>query len=198
VAAIEPTDQQLCVSDFSEVQFRTKDGTTIRLSHPILKAGLLCLGRCWPRALNFAELLDAGGGLLLEAGAPVPSEDDEGLLLESLYLLACSGEVSFLLSSPKLVRTTSDRPMASLLARKQSEGGLFVTNLLHQTVRLDDTAAAVMLRLLDGTRNFDELVAEIGRIEVLIEAHAADDRASSAAALKRFLAKAAKLGLLVA
>jgi len=200
-AATEPVDENYCLTDMSEVQFQTSEGTKLRLSQPVLKSAYLCLGRAWPRAMDFDELLVEAGKMLEEAGAALPSKEDELLLVESLCFLAYSGEVSFLQSRPRLTRSVSDRPMASQLARKQSESGLLVTNLLHQTVRLEDETGAAILRLLDGTRNFDGLVADIESKKLFEKnaastshAHDVDDIPSR---LKRFLGLTAKLGLLV-
>jgi hypothetical protein len=117
-----------------------------------------------------------------------------------MYVLVCSGEVTFQVSRANLMTSISDRPQASLLARKQSESDTLVTNPLHQSVRLDNEQGCRILQLLDGTRSFDELVAEICRqrsTSTPLEESGEGDRVAVSAELKKFLNTASKLGLLV-
>jgi hypothetical protein len=57
------------------------------------------------------------------------------------------------------VATLSDRPVAWPLARYQATQGDLVTNLRHQTVRLDK-AGSLLIQLLDGSRDFDSLAED--------------------------------------
>jgi SAM-dependent methyltransferase len=197
----DPAHGDFCLTDESDMEFRTQEGSTLRVSHPLLKSAYLCLGRAWPRALSFDELLEEASARLGPACFE-PGEAEVPILLEAMYVLACSGEVSFLISRPVLTRSISDRPLASLLARKQSEGDTLLTNLLHQSVRLEDEKACRILQLLDGTRTFGELVTEICRHRSLDGSVAEDpsqaaDPEAVSANLGRFLNTASKLGLLV-
>jgi hypothetical protein len=56
----------------------------------------------------------------------------------------------------------STRPVASALARLQAERGLPLTNLRHGRVILDEFSLR-LLRLLDGTRDRDALLAMLSR-----------------------------------
>jgi SAM-dependent methyltransferase len=197
----DPVDDDFCLTDGSDMQFRTQEGSTLGVSHPVLKSAYLCLGRAWPRALSFDELLEQAGRQLDSANTTMP-EDDIRILAEAMYVLACSGEVSFQVSRPAMTTTITDRPLASLLARKQSESDTLVTNLLHQSVRLEDEQACRILQLLDGTRNFEQLVAEICRWRPAAGPGEADpprepDHLAVSGTLTMFLKKASKLGLLV-
>ena len=201
LSTTDPVDGEFCLTDGSDMQFRTQEGSTLGVSHPVLKSAYLCLGRTWPRALSFDELLEQAARQLDPVHAKLPGQEDIQVLVEAMYVLACSGEVSFQVSRPSLATTISDRPLASLLARKQSESDTLVTNLLHQSVRLEDEQACRILQLLDGTRNFEQLVAEIGRQRPVIESHEqklrdGPDHAFVSNMLKRFLKTASKLGLL--
>jgi hypothetical protein len=198
----DPVDGDFCLIDASDMQFRTQDGSTLGVSHPLLKSAYLCLGRAWPRALTFDELLEEASRRLDPPSTGMPAQEDIQILVEAMYVLACSGEVSFQVSRPSLTTMISDRPLASLLARKQSESDTLVTNLLHQSVRLEDEKACRILQLLDGRRTFDELVTEIGRQRSFEESVAqvpsqAVDPEAASANLGRFLSTASKLGLLI-
>jgi SAM-dependent methyltransferase len=198
----DPIDAEFCLTDASDMEFRTQEGSTLRVSHPVLKSAYLCLGQAWPRALSFDELLEEATRRLDPANPKSPGEEDIQVLLEAMYVLACSGEVSFQVSRPGLTTAISDRPLASLLARKQSESDTLVTNLLHQSVRLEDAQACRILQLLDGTRSIEQLIAEISRPGSTIESRDADlsrepDHDLVSNTLTRFLKTASKLGLLV-
>lgn len=199
LASTDPVATEFCLADASEMEFKTQEGSSLRVSHPLLKAAYLCLGRAWPATLTFDELVGEARRQLDATGAQAPSAEDVQLLLEAMFVLACSGEVSFFLSRPAVARSVSDRPLACPVARRQSESDMMVTNMLHQTVRLEDDRGCRILRLLDGTRSFDELVAEIRRAD----ASGADGETSQqdpetvAASLHQFLRTAARLGLLI-
>jgi methyltransferase-like protein len=198
----DPVDGDFCLTDASDMEFRTQEGSTLGVSHPILKSAYLCLGRAWPRALTFDELLEQAGRRLDPARTEAPGDEEVQILIEAMYVLACSGEVTFQISRPNLTTSISDRPLASLLARKQSEGDTLVTNLLHQSVRLDNAQACRVLQLLDGIHNIDELVAKICRqrssgVPLESDSPRDCDPTAASAMLEKFLKTAGKLGLLV-
>ena len=203
LSTTSPRRSDFCLNDDSEMEFENHDGSRITVTKPLLKAAHLCLGRAWPRALSFGELLD-GARALLDGRQ---TDDDERLLTEALYILACSGEVSFLKSPPFLVKEVTDRPQASLLARRQSQSGPLVTNLLHQTVQLEDDRTRHFLQLLDGSRTTGEIVEEMTRtFGATIQVKQTDDTGKSSEPLlistresvDRSFATIGKLGLLVA
>jgi len=75
------------------------------------------------------------------------------------------------------------------LARLQSERGITVTNLCHDSVKLDDELARTLVRLLDGTRDRAQLMQVLG--EQL------DGDQPRAAALEAHLQNLARLALLM-
>jgi PKMT, C-terminal winged helix domain len=124
-----------------------------------------------------------------------------------MFILACSGEVSFLLSRPFLLKEATEHPQASLLARRQAQTGPLVTNLLHQTVQLEDDRTRDFLQLLDGARTIDQITAEMTeKFGPTIRIDQKDNAGQPAEPLllstresvQRSLAMVGKLGLLVA
>jgi methyltransferase-like protein/2-polyprenyl-3-methyl-5-hydroxy-6-metoxy-1,4-benzoquinol methylase len=163
LSGMEPVGEEFDLTDISPVQFKAKEGSNvITVSKPFLKAAYLCLGRAWPRALSFTELREQAR-LLLGANYEL-ADGEEQSLVETMTVLALSGEVQFMVSPPLVTTTISERPKASLLARKQAETGTLLTNLLHHSVRLKDDRARHFLQLLDGTRTHEMIVAEMSRI----------------------------------
>src|SRR6202158_5961905 len=104
----DPVDGGFCLTDPSDMQFRTQEGSTLGVSHPILKSAYLCLGRAWPRALTFDELLEEAHRQLDPAQTKSPSDEDVQILVQAMYVLACSGEVTFQVSRPNLTTSISN------------------------------------------------------------------------------------------
>ncbi|WFU44328.1 class I SAM-dependent methyltransferase [Bradyrhizobium sp. CB82] len=203
LSTASPLQPDVCLTDNSAMEFENQDGSRITVTNPLLKAAHLCLGRAWPRALSFGELLDGARALLGGRQA----DDDQQTLTEAMYILASSGEVSFLVSPPFLVKEVSDRPQASLLARRQAQTSSLVTNLLHQTVQLEDDRTRHFLQLLDGTRTIEQIIAEMTetfgsttRVEPTDHTEQLADPLllSTRGSVERSLAVVSKLGLLVA
>ncbi|MBR1220447.1 class I SAM-dependent methyltransferase [Bradyrhizobium sp. U87765 SZCCT0131] len=157
LSTMSPVIPDASVRDDAPMEFRTHEGTTLTVTQPLLKAAHLHLGRSWPRALAFDELL--AGARALRGGSA--TDADRELLIDAMYVLACSGEVTFLTEPPFVVADVSDHPRASLLARWQAGTGPLVTNLLHQTVRLEDDRTRHFLQLLDGSRTVAQIVTEM-------------------------------------
>jgi len=139
-------------------EFRGAKGGTLRIDHPFVKAALLVLGEVWPRSLSFAELAAAAAGRLQ---APDGQRDDTTLaqaLLEAYRRRA----VELHAWESRAVAEPGERPVASALARHQAAVGDTVATLRHQTIRLEDERARRLVTLLDGTRDRDALVEELG------------------------------------
>ena len=96
---------------------------------------------------------------------------------------AClAGSVDLSVQPPAFVPFVSERPTASAVVRWQAARQAVVTNLRHETLRIDDPAARSLLPLLDGTRSHADLVAafaatlgdaERGRAQPAVAAHLA-------------------------
>jgi hypothetical protein len=126
------------------------------------------------------------------AGAPVPfGELRERLgtpadeLAETLVAAFDAGQVTFHAVPSPAVRAAGERPLASGLARSQARPGAIVTTLHNQLVRITDEPTAVLLRLLDGTRDRAAILSDLP-VEL------------TPAALDDALSKLAERGLLVA
>jgi SAM-dependent methyltransferase len=189
-------------TDGSELQFGTRDKSVFGISHELVKAAHLQLGKVWPRALAFDELMSLARAKLSASDESSNVEDDAKLLAEAMFKLACNDAISFSLY-PRGQASETGKPFVSLLARRQSETDTLVVNLLHQSVRLENREACGILQLLDGSRSFDQLVDEVRAWRPRIHSqpnHAAIENASVDAerdAVQKFLIQARKLALLV-
>ena len=188
--------------DGGELQFGTRDKSIFGTSHRLVKAAYLLLGKAWPRALSFDELLTLTRLELHAEYGSHEQEDDAKTLAEAMYNLARNDAISFSLYPRGRADSTTDKPLASLLARKQSETGTLVVNLLHQSVRLENPEACRILQLLDGTRDLDQLVAELHAWRPSIHSDLVDAGAKKVStdatrdSVQNFLIQARKLGVL--
>ncbi|MGC2810646.1 MAG: class I SAM-dependent methyltransferase [Bradyrhizobium sp.] len=201
-SASSPVQDQSNSTGGSELQFGTRDQSVFGISHGLVKVAYLQLGKAWPRALAFDELVGVARAELLAGDESGNVEDDATLLAEAMFKLACNDAISFSLY-PRGEASNTGKPRASLLARRQSETDTLVVNLLHQSVRLESREACRILQLLDGSRNFDQLVDEVRALRPGIHSetsYAAIENANADVerdAVQRFLIQARKLALLV-
>lgn len=155
----------------------------------LLQAALDALNDAAPRRLSRAGLT---GRLRDGPAAAVLERVGEAGLGDLLFGAARVGAVSLHLTNPALVIEPGERPVASPIARLQLEAGDLVTSLCHDSVKLDDAAGRRLVGLLDGSRDRDALVRELG------ESLDADGAASRHAALDQRLAHLGRLALLLA
>jgi SAM-dependent methyltransferase len=201
-SASSPLEGKSNPTDGSELQFGTRDKSIFGTSHGVVKAAYLLLGKAWPRALSFYELLKLTRLELYAEDESRERENDAETLAEAMYNLACNDAISFSLYPRGPAATATDKPFASLLARRQSETDTVVVNLLHQSARLENPEACRILQLLDGTRDLDQLVAEVHARRAGAHSHLADAETEDANtdatrdSVQNFLIQARKLGLL--
>jgi methyltransferase-like protein/cyclopropane fatty-acyl-phospholipid synthase-like methyltransferase len=145
--------------------FRAPNGATLATSDPVTKAALLLLAERWPLGLPFEQLavesrarLRAGS----DASSGVAMSPTEAQVLANDMLKCYAADMLELrVKAPPMTLALSTRPVASALARLQAERGLPLTNLRHGRVILDEFSLR-LLRLLDGTRDRDALLAMLG------------------------------------
>ncbi len=146
-ARVQPVSPQPDLH-WAEEEFRSPEGASLRSNHPLAKAALLILGELWPQALHFDQLL-AGA----RRRADVSSGDDAVLLGDVVLAAFATGLAELHAQVPHFVVDVSARPAASALARLQVRTSPIVTNLRHQSVRMEDQLGRQLLVLLDGTRD---------------------------------------------
>jgi methyltransferase-like protein/cyclopropane fatty-acyl-phospholipid synthase-like methyltransferase len=138
-----------------------KKGAAIKTDHRLAKAAMLVLGNEWPRALSFNELLEKSLPLL-GLDQSVTTLDKESSELAAIFLSTyAAGLIDLHLHRPKFSLEVSERPVVSPLVRMQLKKGVFATNLLHNTIRIDDPLGRYLLIMLDGTRDRKQLVADM-------------------------------------
>jgi SAM-dependent methyltransferase len=153
-----PVDPEMDPAEAGVAEFKTETAESLATDHRLSKAALRELGRCWPGAVAYRELITRAGAAITRAGH---SEEDVAAATHALLRAALSGHVTLHAEPPPIVASVSDRPEASLIARKQAEVGRLITNLQHTGVLLEDERVRQLLILVDGTRDRDRLVADL-------------------------------------
>ncbi len=146
VSPIRPESKSPDVRSGAGETFRGGHDRTFSVSHPPTKALLLALSETWPRPLAFDGLHARVTGLL-------GGEIEDGLLADMLFSLYCGGFLDLHLLPPHCTEKVSERPQASLLARREAAQGPHVTSQHRRILRLDDELARLLLLHLDGTRD---------------------------------------------
>ena len=193
-----PSSADIDPGDARSAEFKVAGGGKLTTDHRLGKAALICLGARWPEALGFAALVREAQALLAartDACEENCSEANVEGLMRVLFEAASAGHVELSLHPPRLTTRISTKPLASRLARHQAQGDALVTNLHHDVVELDERMRR-LLRLIDGTRTIDELVADLRAATVDLPL-AADEPDLTRENVEKCLAAAAKLGLLV-
>ncbi len=150
------------------VEFKGGKGVGLTTSQPLAKSALALLGRVWPRALHFEELL-----LRTRASLEMPPSQDEAeqtrealKLGDVLLRTYAGGLVEFHVHPARFASQPGPRPMVSALVRLQAAEGDTITTPSHATIHLPDDLVREIVKLLDGTR---DLATVAGEIMALIE-----------------------------
>jgi len=178
--------------------FKTENGSTMSTDHRLSRAAIGILGACWPESRSFTDLVNQALALLGPAADPVRENLDEEVeaLARLIFRVFAAGQIQLRFSPNRLTTRVEAKPKASLLARKQAETSLIVTNPLHRTVSMKDETVRQFLMLVDGTRTVDQLVSDLDAAV----ASASQDSSVSAVTrqtVEHNLGLLAKLGLLV-
>jgi len=135
----------------------------VREGRPLLKAAYTLLGETWPAAISFDDLLRRARGLLGRKGKAGESVDRQALH-DALYSAYLADRIHLEGRSPRLANKPSSHPVASPLARHQlARGDAWLSTLRHDSLTVDD-ATRLLLPLLDGSRDLDTLVHEVGHL----------------------------------
>ncbi|CAN7193919.1 class I SAM-dependent methyltransferase [Bosea sp. LjRoot90] len=205
--SLEPYHLAASVSEVEEkdekrpeaVSFLFAEGVRLALDLPAAIAALRALGKAWPGSIGHGELV----ALALHEAKDSLGPDlvrEKGRLNEALTAIYRAGLLEINLEPHRLTTRISERPLASLLARRQALTSQEVTDLRHRAVALDGVVVRKFVTLLDGTRTPAMLLDEVNAF--LTEAHASGGDTSAlpkratAAEVDMHLKDVARLALL--
>jgi len=158
-----PSSPETDLLSTSPLQFQYPSGGTMSTNHPLAKAAMSHLGRVWPQALPFSELLQTARAIAQRdaSGGEATLEEDSNWLSDMMVRLYAANFLELYVQAPAFVTKVSARPVASPMARAQIQEASSVTNLRHTSIEVEDEAARQLLLLLDGTRTQEQLLAEL-------------------------------------
>ena len=156
-AGVESVDAQTDFLSGRPEKFKTHNGIQFEAAIALTRAALRMLSAAWPGSVVFEDLL-AGARRLISTtkGASAVPAGEQQLAADLLQLYAANAiELHSVPSS--FVTSVSERPRTTALVRLQASQGTRLTNLRHESLRVNDVERQLLL-LLDGT---------LGRPEVL-------------------------------
>ncbi len=129
-----------------------------RREERLVQATLDRLLQMGPKRVRFADLY-------VQMRAAAPTELDrcgEARYRTLVFGATLAGAIELHVHAPRLATEPGVRPVASALVCAQLEAGTLVTNLCHESVRVDDAIVGRLLALLDGRRDRAALVEALG------------------------------------
>ncbi len=161
-ALAQPAKDKPDVESQAVEEFRTDDGKNATTNDPLLKTALARLAEASPQAVPFAELWAHVSTRLREAPEPARLRLGDGPLGLAEGLLRCyrGRLLDVHLQGRRFTVKPGERPVASPLALLEAASGPMVTNLCHRPIELGEFPRA-LLRLLDGTRDREALLANL-------------------------------------
>src|SRR5262249_32902468 len=134
------------------IQFKGGSGSIITIDQAAAKAVLARVGEAFPQPLRWRELLDSA------ARSDAEAEGMVGVLTPPYGV----GMVASQCAPPRFAATAGPRPRVSPLALAQLEAGYdLLTSLRPSVVRLENPITRELVRLLDGTRDRNALLADL-------------------------------------
>ena len=140
------------------------DGRQVRVDGAVSRSALNHLLEIYPAHETFDRLSSIA--LAPRPDDPHGFESDRIQLIRfilSMWADSSGPLVSVHRFPPNFTCKPSDRPIATAVSRLQASSSPRVTNLLHQTVGLDDFHRRLLL-LLDGSRDCDQVIQEMVRL----------------------------------
>jgi methyltransferase-like protein len=193
-SAALPETSELDIQAVTVERFRAPNGDSLATDHPVTKAAMLHLSQIWPQAVPFQALLTAAYQRLNGSGpAGVdPTRFTQDMQILGANLLKAYGYnddlVEFHVHPPRFVTQVSDRPIVSPVARLQAKDTRHVTNLRHESVKLDGLAYH-LIPYLDGNWGREGLLQILKEWanEGIIEVRQGDELITEAAQIERAL-----------
>jgi methyltransferase-like protein len=144
---------ELEINTDTNARFVSQAGAAVTVNQPFVKAVIDELGRSWPGRLSYSELLERAA-----ARVGAPQTESVEMLTKTLFKMFNPNLLEIDVSPYPFPAHASEKPVGSKLARLQAATGTDVISMRHNVVDLDDPAARTVLRLLDGTRDREEIL----------------------------------------
>jgi len=187
--AAENTAEELLTD--AKQQFKSPTGHLLTTASPVAKIAIQMLGELWPTTIAFDELVSATREKLPADSPALSAEKDLSVQLGSELLRCLShGLIECHVEPSPFLRTVPEQPSTTPLVRWQAKNNRPITNLRHESVKVDELGRHILARL-DGTQTGADLVqflcgqAAKGTISIKVN----ELQVSDAGQLQKHLAK---------
>ena len=165
-------------------RFQAPDHATFATDHPLIRAGMHYLIETSPKVISFQELL---GEVCARQGIDTPPAEYAQVLAAGILRAFTYSPllVELHVSAPKFTAEVSERPLASPLARLQALYSGTITNLRHESLKVEGLTH-FLLPHLDGQHDRAALLELIVKLaeEGKIAPMAADEQTPDAQQLR--------------
>ncbi len=160
-STLVPTEQNMNLTNNTMGNFSCKDGSTLSIADPLMKATLVCLQEAWPCSLSINEIIEKASKRI---GLEIPQTKEAkekvmmelGKLLIGAYTSLSIGTLELTTREIKPANSISSNPKILKVARSQAIDGL-ITNNRHQSIKIGNYEIC-LINMLDGKNNLDEIV----------------------------------------
>jgi methyltransferase-like protein/SAM-dependent methyltransferase len=179
-APIEPPSAAVDCTNDEPAEFSLPNGRRLSSSGRLAKSAYLLLGEQWPQNIAVSDLAHKAAERAFTESERDPQKmaQAQSAVAERLLKLAIRSDLPLIeAAQTPCVRTVSDAPRASPLARYQATCQTWAASRRHEVVRLDKEER-FLLSQLDGTRARPALLtslaehgfhADSGRLELLLQ-----------------------------
>lgn len=172
-------------------RFQAPDHATFATDHPLIRAGMHYLIETSPKVISFRELLTQ---VCARQGIETPPEEYAGILAAGILRAFTYSPllVELHVQAPDFTTEISERPLASPLARLQALSSGTITNLRHESLKIEGVTH-FLLPHLDGTHDRADLLklvmklAEEGKIVPIEDGESPADEQTLQAELEKEL-----------
>jgi methyltransferase-like protein/ubiquinone/menaquinone biosynthesis C-methylase UbiE len=144
-------------------KFIGNKGLGIEINHPLTKTALLYLGQIWGQSIGFSELLQKAKQMLQIQDFADKDWETQFKTAHAIFFQICFNTdlIDLSLYQPSAFTELSEKPKVNALARWQLTDANSVATLLNKDIKIDDEVSRHLLKLLDGTRNRNDLLAQM-------------------------------------
>ncbi len=160
---IAPASDDMKIGVVKAERFVGSKGFGIEIDHPPTKAALKILGERWAEPIKTKALLQEARQLLEQTEYSAEDWQNELETTRTILFHIYRGTdlLELHLHHPIVNRSISKTPKLNELSRWQIDRCNNVTSLFYINIGIEDEVARCLLRLLDGTRDNEQLLSDV-------------------------------------
>lgn len=155
LGAIEPSAPVHDINDGSSVEFRTPRGRSVKVREAVPKAAYLELGKCFPKAITFRDLLNRTCARLGTGDLTAELREKVGRMVLSSYLHSVIQLEPF---QAEFTTEVSERPKASALARMLAATDKSIVSMALISYAIPELHVRRVIVAADGSRDEGQIV----------------------------------------